>query len=287
METQTQPAQTFEVTAENFQTDVVERSQQAPVVLLFWAQEVMPSAQLRGDLENVARAYQGKVFVGLVDVARDPTLAQHLRVQGLPSMRVVQGGQLVHQLDGPQTESALRALLDQLTLSSAEVLREELAVLLESGQWDRALAMLQQAIAEEPQNQGFRVEMADLLARRGQVDEARQVLAGVPEDTEDRGRPQARIEFLEEVDTLDDVDVLSRRVAADPADLEARYGLAVHAAVQGDCEQALEQALTILQSDREFRDDIGRLTMIRIFLLLGKGSELASRYRRRMFNFMH
>ncbi len=287
MDRQTQPAQIFEVTAENFQTDVVERSQQAPVVLLFWAQEVMPSAQLRGDLENVARAYQGKVFVGLVDVARDPTLAQHLRVQGLPSMRVVQGGQLVHQLDGPQTESALRALLDQLTLSSAEVLREELGVLLESGQWDRALATLQQAIAEEPQNQGFRVEMADLLARRGQVDEARQVLAGVPEDTEERGRPQARIEFLEEVDTLEDADALSRRVAADPADLEARYGLAVHAAVEGDCEQALEQALAILQRDRAFRDDIGRLTMIRIFLLLGKGSELASRYRRRMFNFMH
>lgn len=287
MDRQTQPAQTFEVTAENFQADVVERSQQAPVVLLFWAQEVMPSAQLRSDLENVARAYQGKVFVGLVDVARDPTLAQHLRVQGLPSMRVVQGGQLVHQLDGPQTEAALRALLDQLTLSSAEVLREELGVLLETGQWDRAMAMLQQAITEEPQNQGFRVELADLLARRGQVDEARQVLAGVPDETEERDRPRSRIEFLEEVGALEPADVLMARVTADPTDLEARYGLAVHAAAQGDCEDALEQALAILQADREFRDDIGRLTMIRVFHLLGKGSELASRYRRRMFNFMH
>jgi thioredoxin-like negative regulator of GroEL len=34
-------------------------------------------------------------------------------------------------------------------------------------------------------------------------------------------------------------------------------------------------------------DDVGRTTMVRIFALLGKGSELTGQYRRRMFNFMH
>jgi putative thioredoxin len=52
-------------------------------------------------------------------------------------------------------------------------------------------------------------------------------------------------------------------------------------------ETALELAMDILRSDREFRDDIGRLTMIRIFALLGKGNDMAGRYRRKMFNFMH
>lgn len=278
---------TFEVTPENFQSGVVERSRQAPVVLLFWAPEVMPSAEVRRDLENLARGYGGKVLVGLVDVSRDPSLAQHLRVQGLPSIRVVQDGQLVHQLDGPQPESALRALLDQLTMSSAELLREDLAALLEAGDLDRALQFLQQAIQEEPQNQGFRVELADLLARRGDVDEARKVVAGIPEATEERDRPLTRIEFLEEVAGLPDAAGLEARLAADAGDLEARYGLAVHAAVAGDYQRALDQALAILQADREFRDDLGRLTMIRVFKLMGKGSELASRYRRRMFNFMH
>ena len=46
-------------------------------------------------------------------------------------------------------------------------------------------------------------------------------------------------------------------------------------------------AMDILRNDREFRDDIGRLTMVRIFPLLGKGNETAGRYRRKMFNFMH
>lgn len=280
-------AQTFEVTPETFQSLVIERSQQAPVILLFWAPEVMPSAEMRRDLETVARGYDGKVFVGLVDVSRDPTLAQHLRVQGLPSIRVVQGGQLVHQMEGPQTEATLRTLLDELTLSSADLLKEELSGLLEAGDYDRALAMLQQATTEEPQNQAFRVELADLLARQGNPEEARRVLAAIPEDTEERDRPLARLEFLEEVAGLEAPDALESRLAGDPNDLDARYALAVHAAVAGDYVRALDEALAILQKDREFRDDLGRLTMIRVFKLMGKGSELASRYRRRMFNFMH
>jgi thioredoxin-like negative regulator of GroEL len=70
-------------------------------MLLFWAPQVLPSAEVRSELESLARPYQGKVFIGLVDVSRDAALAQHLRVQGLPSMRVVHEGQIVHQLDGP------------------------------------------------------------------------------------------------------------------------------------------------------------------------------------------
>lgn len=284
---QQQSAQTFEVTPENFQADVIERSRQAPVILLFWAPEVMPSAEMRRDLENVARAYAGKVYVALVDVSRDPTLAQHLRVQGLPSIRVVQEGQLVHQMDGPQTESTLRALLDQLTLSPAEALKEDLAALLEAGDHERALALLQQAIQEEPQNHSIRVELADLLARRGDTGEAARVLDSVPEDTDERDRPQARLELMEEAAGFEPAAELERRLADAPHDLEARYRLAVRAAAEGDYAGALDQALAILQADRGFRDDLGRLTMIRIFKLMGKGSELASRYRRRMFNFMH
>jgi putative thioredoxin len=284
---QQQPAQTFEVTPETFQSAVVERSRQAPVILLFWAPEVLPSAEVRRDLETMARAYAGKVFVALVDVSRDPTLAQHLRVQGLPSIRVVQGGQLVHQLDGPPSEAALRSLLDQLTLSSADLLKDDLAGLLEAGDFDRALAVLQQAIQEEPQNQAFRVELADLLARTGEIEEARRVLAAIPEGADERDRPQARLEFLEEVAGFESREALDARLGRDSDDLEARYRIAVHAAVAGDYARALEESLAILKADRSFRDDLGRLTMIRVFKLMGKGSELASRYRRQMFNVMH
>jgi putative thioredoxin len=282
-----QEAQVFDVTPQTFQAAVLERSRQAPVVLLFWAAQVLPSADARRNLENVARPYAGKVFVGLVDVAQDPTLAQHLRVQGLPSIRVVKDGQLIHQMDGPQSEATLRSLLEQLTLSPADLLRGDLAELLAVGDFDRALALLQQALAEEPQNHAFRVELADVLACRGDLAEARRALAAVPEGVEERDRPQTRIEIVEEAQGLEPLEQLEHQLAANPGDLEVRYRTAVRAVAAGDFERGLELALGILQADREFREDIGRLTMIRIFKLLGKGSEVASRYRRRMFAHMH
>ena len=275
------------VTPENFQPEVIDRSRDTPVLLLFWADQVPPSADLRRRLEAIVGGYGGKVVLGLIDVAGDQTLAQHLRVQALPSIRVVDKGQIVQQLDGPQPEEALRALLDQLTLSSGELVRAQIGQLLEAGDFDRALAVLRRAIGEEPGNMAFRVELADLLVRRGDLEGARTALAGIPDGAEGRDRPQTRLELAEEAAGLPSRQASAAALAANPDDLEARYGASIVEAAAGNAEAALEHAMTILQADRSFRDDIGRRTMIRIFTVLGKGNALANAYRRRMFNFMH
>ena len=277
----------FDATPENFQPDVIERSRDTPVLLLFWADQVPPSADARRRLEAMVGGYGGKVVLALADVSRDQTLAQHLRVQALPSIRVIDQGQIVHQLDGPQPDEAIRSLLDRLTLSSSELVKSQIGQLLEAGDFDRALALLRQAIGEEPGNTAFRVELADLLVRQGDLDGGRTALARIPEDTEGRERPQTRLELAEEAAGLPSREDLAAAVTADEGDLEARYRLAVAEAAAGNAEAALDHAMAILRIDRSFRDDIGRRTMIRIFNVLGKGSALASRYRRRMFNFMH
>jgi len=100
-------APVFNVTPEGFQTEVIDRSQQLPVLLLFWADQVPPSVETRRQLEGLVGQYQGKVLLGLVDVAQDQTLAQHLRVQGLPSIRVVKDGQLVDEFTGALPEAEL------------------------------------------------------------------------------------------------------------------------------------------------------------------------------------
>lgn len=277
----------FAATPENFQSEVIERSRAAPVLLLFWTEQAPPSVDAKRQLEALVGRYGGKALLGLVDVAQDPTLAQHLGVRGLPSLRVIKDGQIAGQLEGPQPEQALRALLDQLTLSPGDRIKAQVAQLLEQGDFSAALRALRQAIGEEPSNPAFRVELADLLARQGDLKGARAALADVPVDAEDRERPQTRLELAEEAADLPRPSALAERLQANPDDLEARYQLAVLEAAQGNLEAALEQAMHILRADRSFRDDLGRKTMIRIFAVLGKGSALASRYRRQMFNFMH
>ena len=240
-------------------------------------------------LETLAAQYQGKFALGLSDVAQDQALAQQLRVQGIPSIRVIVDGQLADQMEGPQGEAALRALIDKLTMSSGDrAARASSKAYTDSRRLGRgALGVLQQAINEEPNNPSFKVEWADILALKGDVDGARTVVATIAEDVEGRDRPVTRIELAEEAAGMGTLAEAEADLAANPDDLDTQYRVAVLMASAGRFEEALAAAMSILQVDRSFRDDIGRTTMIRIMNLLGKDSEVAKSYRRRMFNFMH
>ncbi len=275
------------VSIENFQSDVVDASQSMPVVLLFWAEQVPESAQVKGMAEKVMVDYDGKALLALSDVAQDQSLAPRLQVQGLPSIRIIHKGAIAEQIDGAVDETRLRTVMDALTQSSIDAMQGNLDQMLAVGDFATAVATLQQSIQEEPNNQALRVELADVLIRKGDLDDARTVLASIPEETEGRLRPQNRLEFVEEAAAMDSVEDLQAAVAANPQDLESRYALAIVQMVVGETELALQICLDILREDREFRDDIGRLTMIRIFDILGKGNETATKYRRELFNALH
>ena len=277
----------FDVELPSFQTDVVDRSKQVPVVLLFWTDQVAPAVETKVTLTRLAEQYGGKFALGLSDIAKDQTLAQQLRVQGIPSIRVIKDGQLAEQIEGPQGEAVLRRMIDQLTQSPSDLLKSELAGLLEAEDFDAALGVLQQAINAEPNNVGFKIEWADVLLLQGDLEGGRTVLATIPEDTEDRERPAMRLVLLEEAATLGTLADALHDVEADDRDLNAHYRAAVLLAGQRRYEDALDRAMTILQRDREYGEDAGRLTMIRIMSLMGRGSDVAKRYRRRMFNFLH
>ena len=275
------------VTVESFQTDVIDKSQSMPVVVLFWAEQIPLSVQGRALLEQLLAEYQGKFVLALSDVAIDQNLAQRLQVQGLPSIRIIHLGQMAEQIDGPADETRLRTILDGLTESAADAIKGDLDSMLASGDFAGAAAVLQESIQEEPKNQSLRVELADVLVRKGDLDDARTVLASIPDGTADRERPQNRLEFVEEVAAMDTLEVLEQAIGNAPDDLETRYQLAIQLIVAERYEEGLDSCMEILRGDREFREDIGRLTMIRVFNMLGKGNEIAGKYRRKMFNLMH
>ena len=186
----------FDVTTQNFQAEVVQRSRDVTVMLYFWTDQVPASVEMKETMEQLAGQYQGKFVLGEVDVAREPMIAQQLRVRGVPSLKVLRDGQLVDELEGPQGEAVLREMMDRLTMSSSEKLRDDLQVFLDEKRYDQALAMLQQALQGEPDNPSFKVELADVLILTGDLDSARQLLASLDEAIEERDRPAARLEFM-------------------------------------------------------------------------------------------
>ena len=277
----------IEVSVENFQTEVAEKSRQIPVLLEFYADTAETSQQLAPVLRRLAGEYQGKFLLARVDIQQNQQLAQQLGVRTVPTIKIIFQGQMVETLEGSIEESQLRLVLDNVTMSPVERVRDQLDIFLADGDRNSAIEMLQQIIEDEPKNYILHTELCDLLILEERADEAKQILASLPPDCEGIDKPTNRLGFLDAAVSLAPVAELISRLDGDSENFQLRFDLATRFVAADQIEQALEQLLDLLRKDREWQDQLARKTMIKLFGLLGKGNELATVYRRKMFTLLH
>lgn len=276
-----------EVTAENFQSEVAEKSQQMPVLLEFYADGAEQCISTSALLQKLVTEYHGKFLLARVDIQANGPLVQQLGIRTLPSIKIIFQGQMAGDIEGPADEQQLRDALDQLTMSPMERVREQIDFLVAQGERSQAIQMLQQVIAEEPKNFSLHTELSDLLIMEGQIDDARQILTAIPQDTAGIEKPRSRLEFLELAGNLGSLAELQAKSEAAPDDLQARFDLAIRQVVEDQTEDGLDSLLAIMRADKEWQEEQARKTMIKVFNMLGKGDETATRYRRKMFSLLH
>ena len=278
----------LEVNLENFQAEVVDKSQQVPVLLEFYADQAEQCASTSALLRKVVGEYQGKFVLRRVEVQKNSQLVQQMQIRALPTIKIVHQGQVAGGIDGPVDENQLKGALDQLTMSPLERVREEIDNLVSEGERPKAIAMLQEVIADEPSNFALHVELCDLLIIEDRIPEAREILEGLPSDSEGIGKPKSRLEFIDMAKKLDNLDSLLTKLESSKDDnYQLKLDVAIKLVTSDRVEEALKMLLSIVQADRMWEEEKARKTMIKIFDLLGKGNELATRYRRKMFALLH
>jgi putative thioredoxin len=164
----------LDVTEATFQSEVLERSLTAPVVIDFWAEWCAPCKQLSPVLEKLAVEYDGAFMLAKVDVDTNPRLAQMFRVQGIPMVYAVAGGQPIDAFTGVVPEAQLRQWIDAvLKAAGQEVTKPEDPRLAEAdqalmaGDLDTAEAAYTKILAESPTEASAEAGLAHVkLARR-------------------------------------------------------------------------------------------------------------------------
>ena len=279
-----------DVKEDNIQ-EVLQQSVEQPVLLFIGMNSDPGCAQQLALLESIVASYQGKLTLAKLDAEVEQMLAQQLvnqlQVRALPGQVVLHEGRPVQVFSGPQPEEALREVLDPLAMSPAERVRQQIEALMAEGQAEEALVLLQNILKDEPDNHALQVLQVNLLLEIGRIEEGRQLIAALPEDAEGIAQPRAKLAFYEMVADAPVRQVLEEWLAADDSDHEARYQLAVRLVIADEVEAALEQLLTIVRRDREFREDGARLLMLKVFEQLGKTSPVARRYRGKLFGLMN
>jgi len=239
----------MDVTDSDFQTAVIDRSHQVPVVVDFWAEWCGPCRQLGPVIEKAVSARGGTIDLAKVDVDANPGVSRAFGIQSIPAVKAFKDGQVASEFVGAQPPALVERFLDSLLPSEADGL-------IESGDE----ASLRRAVELEPNRADAIVPLARMLHERGDLDDALELLARVPGSFAADGLA-ARI-GIEQSGTPD----LSRAWTA----LDA-----------GDREQALDLLLDALPQADGARDDIRRV-VVGVLDELGVDSPLARESRRRL-----
>jgi hypothetical protein len=140
-----------------------------------------------------------------------------------------------------------------------------------------------QVLTLEPAHERAIAGMARVYLADGDIDQARQTIAMAPQDSRDTTVQSVRAQLaLMSAAPPGADDELQARVAADPADHQARYDLSLAQAASGDLKGAVDSLLTIVTADREWNEQAARKQLLVVFEAAGATSDVARDGRRRL-----
>lgn len=279
------PSPIIDITLENFQQVILEGSMQQPVLVDFWADWCAPCKALMPILTKLAQEYQGKFILAKINIEEQPELAAQFQVRSVPTVMLVNQGQLVDQFNGAKPESEIRAFLEPHLTNPVDQIKQQIAELIGSEQLDPALALLQQAVSQLPEDYELQIQMARVLLQKGQAADAKAVLDQLPET--EKARPEVKglmagLGFAERAPSSEQLAALGDR-----DDSEARYLKAMDALIKSDYETAIELLMAIVRDERSYQEGIANKTLLEVFSLLGESNPLVVQTRRKLFTLMY
>jgi putative thioredoxin len=239
----------IDVDEAGFETEVIARSREVPVVVDFWAEWCGPCRMLGPVLEREIAATGGRVELKKVDTDGNPKLSQSFGIRSIPAVKAFKDGKVVAEFEGARDAAFLRAWLEQLAPSPAKLALAEAAKLLDAGRAAEAAALLDRPdLGDEP--------IADAL--------------------------RLRVSLWREAEAAGGEAAARATLAADARDLDAHWHLAGALAGKGDLPGAIDTLLAIVSRSRKFKDDGARRAILALLAGRPADDDLARDTRRRL-----
>jgi putative thioredoxin len=278
-----------DTTTQGFVKDVIEESRRQPVLVDFWAPWCGPCRQLGPVLEKVVFAAKGKVKLAKMNIDEHPAIPGQMGIQSIPAVIAFVNGQPVDGFMGALPEGQVTAFIERLIKDriggeEKDLIKAADQALLE-GDAAGAAQLYAQVLATDSANVHALAGLARCYVETGAIEQAKQTLGLVPESK--RNDPavaaaRAALELAEQASSLGSIVDLEAKVAANPADHQARFDLALALNAKGKRGAAANHLLEIVRRDRKWNDDGARKQLVQLFEAWGPTDEATIDARRRL-----
>jgi putative thioredoxin len=264
-----------EVSESDFEYQVLAYSQQAPVIVDFWAAWCIPCRTLDPLLERLTLEAGGAFRLAKVDVDQNQSLAERFNVRSIPAVKAFRDGRVIAEFSGAIPEPKLREFLRQVAPSPADLTIEKGLSLLIQEEWEQAEAAFHKAIESSPGNPAALLGLARSQLAQGRAASALPILANFPASREyiSAGTllPMARA-IQDSQNGLGSSD--------DP--LEAAYLNGLRLAARGNFPAAMDGLLDVLRQNKRFRNGEVRQLLLGMFEVMGDANPLTQQYRQEL-----
>ncbi|MGB1387506.1 MAG: thioredoxin [Paracoccaceae bacterium] len=276
-----------------FMQDVVEASNETPVIVDFWAPWCGPCKTLGPMLEEAVIAAKGAVKMVKINVDEAQMIAGQMRVQSIPTVYAFYQGQPVDGFQGALPGSEVKAFVDRVIAAAGgeapgEALAEAVAAaeeMLAQGAATDAAQTFAAILGEEPNNASAYGGLVRAHLAMEDLDQAEAILNGAPaeiSDTPELEAAHAQLELARQAADAGPVAELQAVVEANPADLQARFDLAQALHAGGQVEEAVTELLELFRRDREWNDGAAKAQMFTIFDALKPNDPIVLNGRRKL-----
>jgi putative thioredoxin len=256
----------------NFDYQVLAYSEQAPVVVNFWAQWDLTCLRTNPLLESLTEEHQGRFRLAKVNVDLNPQLTKRYQVHTVPTLKTFLNGVITNQIEGIKTDLQVINYVKKTVPGPENLLIAKASSLLRTGRYQKVEEICLEILDELPDHPPAKLLLTKALIWQEEYLEALTLLSHFPASPEYR---QAELLLPLAEQLLSDTN----RPGTGPDALELVYRRALDLFRRRNFQAALDGLLGIIQKDKQFQGGIPRLVALGIFELLGDDHQVTREYR--------